>query len=202
MTATTTDPSVAGSFGTSARDRLLDAGARLFYEQGIHIGIDAVCREAHVSKRSMYELFENKDDLIAASLRERTAPAYQASLLPGDDNTPPRDRILQVFKRMEGLEDKHNFRGCPFLAAAVQIKETEHPASAVARQEKDLMIEFFRHEAELGGAADAALLAQQLMLVFDGASARSVVQAQRLDNLAVETAALLLDAAGIDDPRT
>jgi hypothetical protein len=40
-------------------------------------------------------------------------------------------------------------------------------------------------------------LARQLTIVFDGASARSVVQAHDLNGLAVATAGAVLDAAGI-----
>ena len=182
----------------STRDRLLDAAARLFYEQGVHIGIDALCKAAGVSKRSMYKLFDSKDELVAASL-ERIAPDYQLALLPGvDDNRSPRERILHVFERLEYLEPAQEFRGCPFVAAAVQLKSPQHPASLVARRLKDGLTSFFQAEAERGGARDAVQLARQLTLVFDGASARSVVQAHGLDGLAVETATTLLDAAGVE----
>lgn len=202
MTNATTPSSAAGAGAVSSRDRLLDAAAKLFYEQGVHIGVDAVCRAAGVSKRSMYQLFDSKDDLVAASLLERTAPDYQGSLLPADDDRPPRARILHVFERFEDLERTHEFRGCPFVAAAVQVKAPEHPASVVARRQKDKLTAFFEQEAERGGANDPARLARQLTLVLDGASARSVVQAERLDCLAVETAGTLLDAAGIVDSPT
>ncbi|WP_174183572.1 TetR/AcrR family transcriptional regulator [Nocardia barduliensis] len=194
----TDSTAVAGA--ASTRDRLLDAAARLFYEQGVHIGVDTLCRAAGVSKRSMYQLFDSKEELMAASLLERTAPDYQASLLPADyDDRPPRARILHVFEQLEALEQKHDYHGCPFVAAAVEVKSPEHPASVVARRQKEKLTTFFEQEAERGGANDPARLAQQLTLVFDGASARSVVQAKRLDGLAVVTAGALLDAACVSD---
>lgn len=193
--------SMAATSAASTRDRLLDAAARLFYEQGAHIGVDTLCRAAGVSKRSMYQLFDSKDDLMAASLLERTAPDYQASLLPPEgDGRPPRARILHVFEQLEALEQQHDYHGCPFVAAAVEVKSPEHPASLVARWQKDRLTTFFEQEAQRGGADDPTRLAQQLTVVFDGASARSVVQAQRLDSLAVATADILLRAAGIVDP--
>src|SRR5918992_3230321 len=182
----------------STRTRLLDAAAELFYREGVGVGVEALCRAAGVSKRSMYQLFSSKDELVAASL-ERIAPEYAAALLPAaDDGRPPRARILHVFERLEDLELAQGFRGCPFVAAAVQVKSPEHPASLVARRQKDALCSFFQHEAERGGAPDPAQLARQLTLVFDGASARSVVQAQDLDGLAVATAAALLDGAGVN----
>ncbi|MEV4238150.1 TetR/AcrR family transcriptional regulator [Nocardia sp. NPDC049737] len=187
-------PVASGS--TSTRDRLLDAAGQLFYEQGVHIGVDALCKAAGVSKRSMYQLFNSKDELVAASL-ERIAPDYRAALLPTDDVGSPRERILHVFERLEYLEPAQDFRGCPYVAAAVQLKSPEHPASLVARRHKDGLTSFFQYEAERGGAPDPVLLGRQLTLVFDGASARSVVQAHDLDGLAVATATTLLDAAGV-----
>ncbi|MFI6771551.1 TetR/AcrR family transcriptional regulator [Nocardia sp. NPDC050412] len=187
-------PVASGS--TSTRDRLLDTAGQLFYEQGVHIGVDALCKAAGVSKRSMYQLFNSKDELVAASL-ERIAPDYRAALLPADDVGSPRERILHVFERLEYLEPAQDFRGCPYVAAAVQLKSPEHPASLVARRHKDGLTSFFQYEAERGGAPDPVLLGRQLTLVFDGASARSVVQAHDLDGLAVATATTLLDAAGV-----
>ncbi|MFE7724166.1 TetR/AcrR family transcriptional regulator, partial [Nocardia rhizosphaerihabitans] len=159
--------------------------------------VDTLCRAAGVSKRSMYKLFDSKDELVAASL-ERAAPDYELDLLPAaDDCRSPRSRILHVFERLEHLERAHEFRGCPFIAAAIQVKSPEHPASRVARRQKDKLTSFFQYEAGRGGAPDPVMLARQLTVVFDGASAQSVVQAKDLDGLAIATAGILLDAAGL-----
>jgi AcrR family transcriptional regulator len=183
----------------STRDRLLDAAGKLFYEQGIHVGVDTVCRAAGVSKKSLYQLFESKDELVAASL-ERLSPAFGLALLPAaDDERPPRERILHVFERLEAIEPEFDYRGCPLVATAVQTRSAQHPASAVARQHKDALTAFFEHEASRAGARDPVQLARQLTIVFDGASARSVVQAHDLDGLAVVTANAVLDAAGIPE---
>jgi AcrR family transcriptional regulator len=193
-----TDPTAAAApGGARTRDRLLDAAAQLFYERGIHVGVDAVCRAAGVSKKSLYELFGTKDALLAATM-ERVGPAVGLAVLPpADDDRPPRERILHVFERLEALEPEHEFRGCPLVAAAVQVKSPQHPASAVARRHKDGLTAFFAHEARRAGAQDPVQLARQLTVVFDGASARSVMQARDLDGLAVATARAILDAAGV-----
>ncbi|MER7682423.1 TetR/AcrR family transcriptional regulator [Streptomyces sp. NPDC096934] len=182
----------------STRDRLLDAAADLFYREGVSVGIEALCRTAGVSKRSMYQLFTSKDEVLAASL-ERRIPLYEEQLGPASaaDGTP-RERILHVFERAEHVSTRPEYRGCPFLAALVELKDPEHPASVVAGRAKDRLEERFRAEAELGGARDAAFLARQLMLVFDGASARAGSRIETLeDGLATRTVTALLDAAGV-----
>ncbi|MDR8412826.1 TetR/AcrR family transcriptional regulator [Nonomuraea sp. 3-1Str] len=198
--APTTTPSPAAATPApraSTRDRLLDAAAELFYREGVGVGIETLCRTAGVSKRSMYQLFAGKDEVVAASL-ERAAPAYEAYLLPpAADGRPPRARIMHVFERLEEAAAAPDFRGCPLVSAAVEVKSPEHPASVVARRRKDALTAFFQQEAERGGAEDPALLARQLTVVFDGSSARAVVQACGLDGLAVATASALLDGAGL-----
>lgn len=192
------EPSSAGNAAkASARERLLDASSALFYRQGVGVGIDTLCKAAGVSKRSMYQLFAGKDDMLAAAL-DRSAAGYEALLLPPPDGPgAPRDRLLHVFERLEQAALSPDYRGCPFLATQVELKDPEHPASVVAARGKQVLTDFFRAEAAHGGAADPDLLARQLTMVFDGASARAGIGADTLEGLAVTTAAALIDAAGV-----
>ncbi|MEV7889678.1 TetR/AcrR family transcriptional regulator [Streptomyces sp. NPDC002817] len=179
----------------SPRERLLEAAATLTYRDGVGIGVEALCKAAGVSKRSMYQLFESKDELLAASLKER-ASAFVAELLPmADDDRSPRERILHVFGRMESQASRPDYQGCRYLAIQVELKDQTHPASQVAHQIKANLTAFFRSEAEQGGASDPDLLARQLILVFDGASARAGIQADNLTGLIAPTVTTLLDAA-------
>ncbi|GDY80355.1 hypothetical protein SAV31267_098400 [Streptomyces avermitilis] len=77
----------------------------------------------------------------------------------------------------------------------IELKDQAHPASRVAYQIKADLMAFFRSEAERGGASDPDLLARQLILVFDGASARAGIGADNLTGLIVPTLTTLLDAA-------
>ena len=70
-------------------------------------------------------------------------------------------------------------------------------ADDISRQVKANLTAFFRAEAEQGGAGDPDLLARQLSLVFDGASARAGIQADNLSGLVAPTVTTLLDAAGV-----
>ncbi|WP_406334166.1 TetR/AcrR family transcriptional regulator [Streptomyces sp. NBC_00203] len=179
----------------SPRERLLEAAATLTYRDGVGIGVEALCKAAGVSKRSMYQLFESKDELLAASLEERAA-AFAAGLLPAaDDGRSPRERILYVFERVESQAGAPGFQGCRYLAVQIELKDQTHPASRVAHQIKANLTAFFRSEAEQGGASNPDLLARQLILVFDGASARAGIQADNLTGLIAPTVVTLLDAA-------
>ncbi|MET8074754.1 TetR/AcrR family transcriptional regulator [Streptomyces sp. NPDC005303] len=179
----------------NSRERLLEAAATLTYRDGVNIGVDALCKAAGVSKRSMYQLFESKGELLAASLEER-ATSYVAALLPtADDDRPPRERILHVFEQAESQAATPDFQGCRYLVAQIELKDQSHPASRVARRVKENVTAFFRAEAERGGASDPDLLARQLILVFDGASARAGIKADKAGGLLAPTVTTLLDAA-------
>lgn len=193
MTATSTE----SASKPNPRERLLEAAAVLAYRDGVGIGVEALCKAAGVSKRSMYQMFTSKDELLAASL-ERRAETRGGLLVPGDDAPlPPRDRILYVFERLEEQARSAEYMGCPYLAMQVELKDTEHPASRVARRVKEGLEIFFRREAERGGAADPELVGRQLILVFDGASARAGIRADDVQELTTRTVATLLDAAGV-----
>lgn len=181
----------------NSRERLLAAAASLTYSEGVGIGIDALCKAAGVSKRSMYQLFESKDELLAASL-DRGASTYVASILPPEnDGRSPRERITHVFEQVEAEAGDPEYHGCRYLAVQIELKDQSHPASRVAQGIKENLTSFFRAEAEQGGASDPDLLARQLSLVFDGASARAGIGVDDLTGLAVPTVLSLLDAAGV-----
>ncbi|MFJ1975458.1 TetR/AcrR family transcriptional regulator [Streptomyces sp. NPDC087903] len=175
----------------------MEAAATLTYRDGVGIGVEALCKAAGVSKRSMYQLFESKGDLLAASLKER-ASAFVAGLLPpADDGRSPRERILHVFEQLESQAGAPDFRGCRYLAVQIELKDQSHSASQVAHRIKAKLTAFFRSEAEQGDASDPDLLARQLILVFDGASARAGIGADTMTGLIAPTVVTLLDAAGV-----
>ncbi|MFG3518199.1 TetR/AcrR family transcriptional regulator [Streptomyces bobili] len=181
----------------STRERLLEAAATLTYRDGVGIGVEALCKAAGASKRSLYQLFDSKDELLAASLEER-APAFVATLLPAaDDERPSRERVLHVFKQVELQAGTPEFRGCRYLAVQIELKDRSHPASQVAHRVKATLTAHFRSTAEQGGASDPDLLARQLSLLFDGACARAEIGTDRLTGLIVPTVATVLDAAGM-----
>jgi AcrR family transcriptional regulator len=56
--------------GRGARERIERAAAELFYRNGIHAtGVELVARQANVSKRTLYQHFASKNDLVDNYLR-------------------------------------------------------------------------------------------------------------------------------------
>src|SRR3954453_16126736 len=88
---------------SGARDRLVSAAERLFYAEGIHaVGVDRLCAEAEVSKRSLYQHFSGKDAVVTAMLQAR-ADEFGSQLT--QESRSPRERVLEVFDELnQGAE--------------------------------------------------------------------------------------------------
>src|SRR3954452_862461 len=113
--------------GRGARERILSASRQLFRDQGINsTGMDQLCAVAEVSKRTLYQHFPGKDEMIAEHLR-RFDPDVLPEVFDRTDLTP-RERLLAVFDIHSPL--------CPFIGAAVEIHDPGHPARVVARDYK------------------------------------------------------------------
>src|SRR5262245_40200636 len=105
------------------RQRILETTDRLFYGQGIRaIGVDTIAAEVGISKRTLYNYFPSKDDLIVAYLTRRLKPTKASDL-------PPGQQILGAFDRLERSFAGGTFRGCPFVNAVAELKEPRHAAN-------------------------------------------------------------------------
>jgi AcrR family transcriptional regulator len=154
-----------------ARRRLLQAADELFYAEGVNtVGIDRVIQHAGVAKATLYSAFGSKDELIRAYLKARHE-AYQQRM----ENelkrrfATPRERLVGAFEIQGQSFTDPNFRGCPFISASAEAR----PGST-AQQESDTFRRWihalFFDLAQQARARDPKALAQQLVLLFDGAA--------------------------------
>lgn len=184
------------SGGRGARARILEASRNLFRGRGINAtGVAELADAAHVSKRTLYQHFAGKDELVAAYLRsyEDDAGAGPERALSRSDLTP-RARLLELFGTL--AEDGHPMRGCPYVNAAVELADPAHPAHLLAAGHKQRFAERLADLAREAGARDAERVGRRLALLYDGAAAQAVVQ-DNADSVAEAhaMAAALLDEA-------
>jgi AcrR family transcriptional regulator len=178
----------------SARERLLAAAEALFYEEGFNtVGIDRVIERAGVAKASLYDCFGSKEELIRSYLVARQA-ARQARLTEGlTKYHTPRERLLGVFDILATQIAEPTYRGCAFMKAGA-----ESPAGSsirgVCEDSRQWLRNLFVDLATDAGAADPKGLAQQLVMLYDGAS----MSAQMDRNVAAAAAARVMAAAMLD----
>ncbi|MFI7086464.1 TetR/AcrR family transcriptional regulator [Streptomyces anulatus] len=179
--------------GRGARERILSASQQLFRAQGINsTGMDQLCAVAQVSKRTAYQHFPSKDDLVAEYLR-RFDPEIMASVFDRTDLTP-RERLLAVFRVPTSGTDELTPL-CPYIAASVEIHDPQHPASQYARGYKLALAARLAATAREAGATHPEQLGEQLALLLDGASARTRVLNVESFPTAAAIAAVLIDNA-------
>jgi AcrR family transcriptional regulator len=180
----------------SARQSLLDAAAELTYERGITAtGVDLIAQRAGVTKRTLYQHFASKDELVAASLtaREETGlDLMRRSTNARAEKTGQRP-VLAFFDQIERFLAGPGSAGCAFLNASLELGRPEHPANQAAQHyfagREALVAEFLR----ASGIEDAELT-EEITILVDGAfavggSRRDPAAAQR----AKRAAAKLLD---------
>jgi AcrR family transcriptional regulator len=153
-----------------ARERLLEAAGALFYEEGFNnVGIERVIERAGVAKASLYDCFGSKEALIHAYLESRNE-ARQARLREGlAKYTTPRERLLGVFDILGHVIAEPTYRGCAFVKAGAEAL-AGGSIWAVCEDSRRWMRDLFIGLARDAGAIDPNGLAQQLLMLYDGAS--------------------------------
>jgi len=164
-----TTPPVQRRKGRGARERITAAANKMFYRDGIHAtGVDALIHESQVSKRTFYQHFSSKNQLVESYLRdfdERGGSPMERRL--DTEGMAPRERLLAIFD----TSATGRFRGCPFHNAVVESAGVLTTAEDIVRTHKQDYAERLRGVSAQAGAADPWLLAQQLLVLFEGATA-------------------------------
>jgi len=178
----------------SARERLLAAAQELFYDEGVNtVGIDRVIERAGVAKASLYNTFGSKEELIRCYLDARHEARRERMERGLARFKTPRDKLLGVFDLMAETFSDPKFRGCAFMRATAETREGTLVQEAVARTRAWLR-QLFTDLARNAGAKHPDRLAQQLIVIHDGAT----VSAQLEHDPRIAREAKLMAAALLD----
>jgi AcrR family transcriptional regulator len=177
----------------SMKERILETADRLFYLRGIRaVGVDTIAAEIGISKRTLYNHFPSKDELIAAYLAGRFRQ------VPPSDK-PPVEQILGTFDLLERRFASKGFRGCPFVNAVAELGADDRAVRKIAIAFKESRRIWFRDLLMQLGVADAEALATQLTLLVDGSIAQDLVRNDpSMARAGKEAARVLLRNAGIE----
>lgn len=164
---------------SNTREQLAVVAAQLFYTHGITAsGVDAIVRQAGVSKPTLYSHYRSKSELVAAALDFHHQARRQMieSYLDQRSNESAEDHLLGVFDWLEDWSRQQGTRGCAFLNAAAELVDPEdEPARQVIRNHKQWWQSLLADLARHAGAKDPLGLADALLLLIDGVSARVLV---------------------------
>ena len=161
-----------GRGGRGARRRILETATDLFYREGINAtGVERLASEASVSKRTLYQHFPSKAEVVEEYLRY-IQQSSDDPIRPGPDaaTRTPRERILALFGTPS---PGGQMRGCPFHNAAVEAAEAMPEIQDIVHEHKRDYIKGLIKLAREAGAANPTLLGNQLALLYEGAAALS-----------------------------
>ncbi|WEK61524.1 MAG: helix-turn-helix domain containing protein [Candidatus Microbacterium colombiense] len=169
MHADAIDPTQATTPRTDTRARILDAANELFYSQGIRAtSADRIIERVGITKVTFYRHFRTKSDLVVAYLAQQAEreQAWMTGVAEAGESTA----ILAALAA--GIGDASctaGFRGCAFINAAAEFADPADPVRLAVDAHRGWMREYFAAVATDAGADAAASVADQLMILRDGA---------------------------------
>jgi AcrR family transcriptional regulator len=181
------------------RRRILDAAGASFYENGFQaIGVDALAERARVSKMTLYRHFPSKDDLIVSVLNEfdEAAQGFYGQLMAKAKT--PRAKLVAVFTWIAERASESGCRGCAFQNGAAEFPDVDHVVHQAAFANKLATHAAYLEQAKAMGARDPRTLADQLLLLTDGAWAAARMWGAKSPAQSVVAAAKTLIDAQIE----
>lgn len=111
----------------STKERILDAAARLFHEQGYAAtGIATILREAGVNAGSLYHFFSGKEAVLVGVLERYERMLHPVVMAPAEAATD--DPIGRIFALLAwyraGMAQTGCALGCPIANLALEVCDT------------------------------------------------------------------------------
>jgi len=153
-----------------AKGRILDTANVLFYEDGIrNVGVDRIISASSVTKATFYKHYRAKDNLIVEYItaRHETVRANVENMIA---TSPDAEHVLRAFVAAIIAEiDTPGFRGCPFINAAAEFPDAEHPVRKVVTAHREWYVDTLAELLREMGHPVPGDAADELLLARDGA---------------------------------
>ena len=183
----------------SIRDELVKRATQVFYQRGFHAtGMDTLVAETGVSKTAMYKHFRTKEDLILAVLRFRDETLRNWLFRRMEELADtPLGQLRALFDALGEWMAEPGFQGCMFIKASSEFQSAEHPIHQQSAEHKRLLKRHFSALAKAAGAEDPNQLANQLLLLKEGAIVAAHMKTSQNPALDAKQAAEVLLLAAI-----
>jgi AcrR family transcriptional regulator len=162
------------------RRRILDAAYGLFWRQGfLRVGMDAIAVRAGVTKRTLYQHFSSKDDLIKSALAHSSEFAL-SRLRQFKRPSNAEDFIDSYFGELSDWAAKPRWSGGGFTRVVVELADLRgHPARSVARQHKAAVEQWLTEAIAAARVPSAQQRAREIMLLTEGAMILMLIHSDR-----------------------
>jgi AcrR family transcriptional regulator len=153
-----------------AKLRILETANALFYEDGIrNVGVDRLISASSVTKATFYKHYGSKDRLISEYIayRHRVVAEWLADLVEQDDD--PLQILTALRDAITSAVNAPGFRGCPFLNAAAEFAEPDHPVRRAVESHREWYVDILEQVVRRLGHPLPGEAADDLNLARDGA---------------------------------
>lgn len=148
----------------------------MFLAQGVpHVGINAVTEQAKIARMTLYNNFPSKDALVLAVFEQESARRREVILAAQSQVKDPVEKVLALFDVSLDLARAKGFRGCAFINLAIEAAAPDSAMHHLARAHKDWVRDNIRVLVP-DSHGDADILAQQILMLWDGASVEAYIQ--------------------------
>lgn len=157
-------------------------------------GVDAIADAARITKRTLYQHFDSKDELIEAVLEHQHQIALERIRRWADCITgKPDQMVMTLFEKLTQWAGGTEWRGSGFTRAAVEFADLPgHPARKAARRQKEEVEMYLVKRFAEQDLDDAKQLVREVMLLIEGCQTLALIHGN-LDYIdAARHAALIL----------
>ena len=177
------------------RQQIIDAAYTLFYQSGfMRTGVDAIANAAGITKRTLYQHFGSKDELIEAVLEHQHQMALERIRRWADCITgKPDQMVMTIFEKLAQWAAGTEWQGSGFTRAAVEFADLPgHPARKAARRQKEEVEMYLVEKFAAQDLDDAEQLVREVLLLIEGCQSLALIHGN-LDYIdAARHAALIL----------
>ena len=157
--------------------RIILSAADLFHGDSFgSVSVDAIARDAGITKMTVYQHFRSKEEILFECLwlrleqRESALDAWFAGK-PADAAA-----LLGLFDWMEGASKRGKFRGCAFLKAMNELSAALPEVRQVALDAKTLLRKRVVELAKAAGMPETGILGAEIAILLEGAQALAAVE--------------------------
>lgn len=155
---------------SAKRDLLIRTALELFNKYGFHaVGIDTILQESNISKKTLYNHFPSKNDLILATIRyyDETFRNFLVKEIDKIAKTPV-EKILSIFNVAEIWFRQNSFHGCVVVKAAGEFSEIDEAIRRSCQEFKRLISEYVTRLASEAKLQAPEILAKKVCLILEG----------------------------------
>lgn len=129
------------------RTHIINTALNTFYQKGIHsVGINEILKQANVAKKTLYNHFVSKDELICACLEVRDQRFNRWLSNQIADCATPQQVAGALFSAIARWIDNKvpelgDFNGCFFINTSAEYPEPDHPIALQCAAHKQAVLE-------------------------------------------------------------